>query len=166
MDVKGEEMKTLVVVYSRSGKTLSVAKKVAEELDADLEVIEDKVNRKGVLGFLRSGYEALTKKLPPIAEPKRDPGEYELTVVGTPIWAGRMSSPVRAYLSRTKSRFKRVAFFCTSEGGGHERVFMEMGCVAAAEPIATLELTGDQLKGDQGLKAARDFARKLQEAVS
>ncbi|KUK03189.1 MAG: hypothetical protein XD45_0757 [Thermotoga sp. 50_64] len=54
-------MKTLVVVYSRTGNALSGAKKIADELQADLEVIEGKTNRRGILGFLRSGYEALKK---------------------------------------------------------------------------------------------------------
>ncbi|MCD6363048.1 MAG: flavodoxin family protein [Synergistetes bacterium] len=58
-------MKTLVVVYSRTGITLSLAKKIARELQADLEIIRDNVNRKGVLGFLRSGYEAVRKKFRP-----------------------------------------------------------------------------------------------------
>jgi len=47
----------------RTGNTLSLAKEIANKLEADLEVIEDKTERRGVLGFLRSGYEALREKL-------------------------------------------------------------------------------------------------------
>jgi len=139
-------MKTLVVVYSRTGNTLSVAKRIAGELEADLEAIEDKTNRKGILGFLRSGYESLRKKIPPIAEPKHNPDDYELFIIGTPIWAGRMSSPVRAYLMRFRGQLRKVAFFATSAGGDHGKALAEMVELAAAEPLATVEITFGQIK--------------------
>lgn len=150
-------MKILVVAYSRTGNTLSVAKRIAGELQADLEVIEDKTYRKGILGFLRSGYDALSKKVPPIAEPKHDPGDYELAIIGTPIWAGRMSSPVRAYLLRFRGRFGQVAFFATSLGGGHGKALAEMAEVAAAKPLATVEVTSDQVRKGKEAEALKAF---------
>ena len=78
-------MKTLVAVYSRTGNTLSVAKKIAKELDANLEIIRDKINRKGILGFLRSGYESVRKKIPPIVEPKYNPKDFNLVIIGTDL---------------------------------------------------------------------------------
>ncbi|MBC7098879.1 NAD(P)H-dependent oxidoreductase [Candidatus Bipolaricaulota bacterium] len=154
-------MKTLVVVYSRTGTTLSLAKGIADALAADLEVIEDRVNRRGLLGFLRSGYEALRKKLPPIADPKHDPEDYDLVVVGTPIWAGRMSSPVRAYLHRFRGKLRKAAFFATSAGGGHQNALAEMAQVADVEPIPTLELAADQLKRGNAAEAVDEFIARL-----
>jgi len=150
-------MKTLVVVYSKTGNTLSVAKRIAGKLEADLEVIEDKADRRGILGFLRSGYEALSKKVPPIAEPKHDPGDYELVIIGTPIWAGRMSSPVRAYLLRFRGRFGQVAFFATSAGGGHGKALAEMAEVAAAKPLATVEITSGRVGKGEEAEVLRAF---------
>jgi len=150
-------MKTLVVVYSRTGNTLSVAKRIAGELQADLEVIEDKTDRKGILGFLRSGYEALRKKVPPIAEPKHNLGDYDLVIIGTPIWAGRMSSPVRAYLLRFHGRFGQVAFFATSAGGGHGKALAEMAEFTAAKPLATVEITSDQVRKGKEVEALKAF---------
>jgi len=150
-------MKILVVVYSRTGNTLSVAKRIAGELQADLEVIEDKTDRKGILGFLRSGYEALRKKVPPIAEPKHNPGDYELVIIGTPIWAGRMSSPVRAYLLRFHGRFGQGAFFATSAGGGYGKALAEMAEVVAAKPLATVEITSDQVRKGKEVEALKAF---------
>ncbi|KUK27085.1 MAG: hypothetical protein XD60_0760 [Acetothermia bacterium 64_32] len=154
-------MKTLVAIYSRSGTTLSVGKRIADALGADLEVIEDRVNRRGILGFLRSGYEALAKRVPPIAEPKHDPGDYDLVVVGTPIWAGRMSSPVRAYLHRFRGKLPRAAFFATSAGGGHTKALAEMAEVAGVEPLSTLELTADQLESEEATRAVGEFTAEL-----
>ncbi|OYD14534.1 hypothetical protein CH330_08280 [candidate division WOR-3 bacterium JGI_Cruoil_03_51_56] len=150
-------MKTLVVLYSRTGNTLSVAKRIAGEIEADLEVIEDKVDRKGILGFLLSGYEALRKKVPPIAEPKYTPGDYNLVIIGTPIWAGRMSSPVRAYLLRFHGRFGQMAFFATSAGGGHGKALAEMAEFTAAKPLATVEITSDHVRRGKEVEAIKSF---------
>jgi len=154
-------MKTLVVVYSETGNTLSVAKRIASKLNADLEVIEDKTNRKGILGFLRSGYEALKKKVPPIAEPKYNPDNYDLVVIGTPIWAGRMSSPVRAYLIHFHNHFCRVAFFTTSLTGSHRRAFAEMAELVSTKPLATVELTVSQVRKGKETGSFKAFIKAL-----
>ncbi len=154
-------MKTLVVVYSRTGNTLSVARRIAEYLEANLEVIDDKTNRKGVFGFLRSGYEAVRKRIPAIAEPKQDPGDYDLVIIGTPIWAGQMSSPVRAYLTRFNGHFKQVAFFATSGTGGHVKAFEEMAEISGAKLVATMELTMEQLRRGGDWESIKSFIEKV-----
>jgi len=154
-------MKTLVVVYSRTGNTLSVAKRIAGELEADLEVIEDKTDRKGILGFLRSGYEAARKKVSPIAEPKHNPGDYDLVIIGTPIWAGRMPSPVRAYLLRFHGCLRQVAFFATSAGGGHGKVLAEMAEFTATKPLATVEITSDHIRRGKEVEALKTFLKSF-----
>lgn len=150
-------MKILMAVYSMTGNTLSVAKRIAKELGADLEIIEDNVNRRGIFGFLRSGYEAATKKTLPISEPKHNPSDYEITIIGTPIWAGRMSSPVRSYLMRFQECFKQVAFFATSLGGGHEKTFSEMAELTGVKPLATVEITSGEIKRGKGAEALKAF---------
>jgi menaquinone-dependent protoporphyrinogen IX oxidase len=71
---------------------------------------------------------------------KRDPSKYDLVVIGTPIWAFTLSSPVRSYLSQNRSRFKKVAFYCTLGGSGDERAFKEMETASGKKPIAVLPL--------------------------
>ena len=154
-------MKILVAVYSVTGNTLSVAKRITKELGADLEIIEDNVNRRGIFGFLRSGYEAATKKTLPISEPKHNPGDYEITIIGTPIWAGRMSSPVRSYLMRFQGCFRQVAFFATSLGGGHEKTFSEMAKLTAVKPLATIEITSGEIKRGKGAEALKPFLETI-----
>ncbi|HCO98308.1 MAG TPA: hypothetical protein DIT29_06260 [Pseudothermotoga sp.] len=97
-----------------------------------------------------------SKKIPPIAEPKCDPGDYELVIIGTPIWAGRMSSPVRAYLLRFHGCFGKVAFFATSALGGHEKVFDEMAEIAG-KPLAILEITMKQIKNGKVAEGLKGF---------
>ncbi|MEM3432819.1 MAG: hypothetical protein QXP27_01440, partial [Candidatus Methanomethyliaceae archaeon] len=119
-------MKKLVVFYSRTGTTSLVAQKIAEKINGDLEEIKDAKNRAGIIGFLRSGYEGARRKLTIIAETKYDPAQYDLIVIGTPVWAGNMSSPIRTYIVKNREKFNKVAFFCTLSMKDAPKIFQDM----------------------------------------
>jgi len=87
--------RTLVVYYSRSGHTRGVARQVAAALEADLEEIAEPTGRDGVLGYVRSALEAIFGASAEIERPRSDPGDYDLVVVGTPVWDAAVSTPVR-----------------------------------------------------------------------
>jgi len=108
-------MKTLVVFYSRSGTTKRVAQEVAKALNADIDELIDKKSRKGILGFLRAGYDATRGKTTEI-EFEKDPYDYDLVIVGTPIWNGRVTPAIRTYLLRNQEKIKNAAFFSTCAG--------------------------------------------------
>jgi flavodoxin len=118
---RGITMKTLVVYYSRTGKTRFVAEKVASELKADIEEVVDLKNRSGRLGFLRAGYDATRGNETEIGETKKSPSDFELIVVGTPVWNSRPASAISAYLKRSDFAGKKVAVFFTNEGMGEEK---------------------------------------------
>jgi flavodoxin len=106
-------MKSLVVYYTRTGKTKFVAQTVAAELGADLEEIVDLKKREGAMGWIISGKDASQKKLTKIAPINRSPSDYDLVVVGTPIWAWAPTPAFRTYLSQNSLVGKKVAVFYT-----------------------------------------------------
>lgn len=114
-------MKTLVVYYSRSGKTKFVAEKIASELKADIEEIADKKNRSGRLGFLKAGYDATRGNETEIEEIKKSPKNYDLIIVGTPVWNSRPAAAISTYLKRNNLSEKKVAIFCTKDSEGKEK---------------------------------------------
>lgn len=130
--------RVLVVCYSRSGHTLDVATAIAERCEADLELIRDKTPRDGLLGWWRSAFEALFRRQPWIQPSRRSVSDYALVIIGTPVWVGRMASPVRSYLLRQRTRLRRVAFFCTHGGTGGNKVLAEMEALCGRRPRATL----------------------------
>jgi flavodoxin len=153
--------KALVVYYSRTGATRRVAEELARQLGADLERIQDVRGRSGIFGFARSGREAIQRHLPEIREPALDPGQYQLVVLGTPVWAGTMSSPMRTYITRNRDRLRQVAFFCTQGGENTGRTFAEMAEVCGRSAAATLSLRRETvLKGAAGPPIG-DFADRL-----
>ena len=110
--------KILVVFYSRSGTTRRIAQALSKTLKCDLEEITEPKPRTGFLGYIRSLLEASQKRPSTIAPKKHDVSSYDLVVIGTPVWAWSLSSPVRAYLMATASQLPKVAFFCTLGGNG------------------------------------------------
>ena len=137
-DAHRRVVRILVVYFSRTGTTKRIAQMLARALDADIEPIVDHTRRGGIIGYLRSAYEATFGHLVTVEPAIRDPWTYDLVVVGTPIWNQAVSSPVRSYLERHE--FHRVAFFCTCGGRAGDRVFAQMAEAAGCEPVATLVL--------------------------
>ena len=150
-------MKTLVVYYSRTGNTRKAGKEIARQLKADEEEILDVKNRSGPIGWLKSGRDAQKKILSEIKPTKKDPSKYDLTIVGTPIWAWTVSSPVRTYLS--KNKFKKVAFFCTC-GGDSGKAFVEME-TASKKPVASLVISEKELKENTYQQKIKEFVVSL-----
>jgi flavodoxin len=136
---------TLVVYYSLTGHTRQIAEAIAAARDADLEVIEDTFNRDTGLGRPRSAIEALLGLRSSITPPKHDLSTYDLVVVGTPVWAARLSSPVRAYLSQRRTSLERVAFFCTQGGIGGRWALQDMATISGQRPIARMIISERQL---------------------
>lgn len=133
-------MKILVAYYSRTGTTRQVATAVAQKLGADLAEIKDTVDRMGVMGYLKSGRDAMKKLLTKLETTDKNPADYDLVLIGTPVWAGMMSTPVRTYLTEQKNNFKTVAFFCTMGGENPSKTFPEMETVCGQKPLATLAI--------------------------
>src|SRR3989338_8550287 len=104
-------MKALIVYYSRTGTTKKVAEELADRLKADKEEIIDKKNRKGPIGYMIAGKDAMRKKLTKINELKKNPENYDLLVIGTPIWAFTMVPAIRTFLIKIKNYNKKIALF-------------------------------------------------------
>ena len=156
----------LVAFYSRTGTTRKVARRIATALDADVLAITDAHPRKGVLGFMRSAIEAVRSSLPEIGPVRIDPIGYDLVVLGTPVWAGHVASPMRRYLHDHHDALPRVAFFCTMAGSNAANVFSDMSDVLGHEPIATCAIGPKSIDGDSLDQALDTFVGRLGQAVN
>ena len=106
--------RVLVVYYSRTGNTARVARDLARMTHADVEVLADRDHGTGFLATLKAGIDAFRGKPARLGPVKFDPERYALILVGTPVWAGRMSPAIRAYLQTYASKLGHVGLFVTS----------------------------------------------------
>ena len=154
--------KILVVYYSRSGTTRRVASALSATLNGSVEEIVDVRGRNGLFGYWRSVSEARRKQPADILPVKHDPSKFDLVVIGTPVWAWSVSSPVRAYLTANKDRLPDVAFFCTLGANGSDAAFAQMQAIIGKHPRATCAITdGELAKGKEGPQLTA-FAMALQ----
>lgn len=153
--------RALVVHYSRSGNTRRLGRAIAEALGADVEELHDTVDRGGIVGYLRCGLEVLLRASVEIHRPTYDPADYDLVVVGSPVWASSPSTPVRTYLWLERERLPRVAFFVTMGGSGAERAFGLMREIAGKAPAATLAVRQAEVSGGILRERVASFAKAL-----
>jgi len=104
-------MKTLVVYYTRTGNAKFIAETVAAELEADIEEVIDLKNRQGKLGWISAGRDAMKANETEIAQTKRPPTDYDLIIIGQPVWAGSPTPAIRTYMNKNDLSGKKVALF-------------------------------------------------------
>lgn len=121
-------MKKAVVFYSLSGNTQAAAKEIAEGIGADL--IELKLvkpfptekSKRLALG----GMQAMFGMKPAIQELSKNIKEYDVLILGTPIWAGTIAAPVHSFLNKYQVLDKIVAVFTFSGGGDNKRCIAKL----------------------------------------
>lgn len=158
--------RVLVVYFSRSGTTARLASMLAGALDADLEAIREsgagrKPARSGALGYLRSVVEAVRQRPAAIEPPVHDPAAYDVVIVGSPVWARSVSSPVRAWLVAHRASLKHVAFFCSLGGSGAANALDQMRALAGKPPVAHCEVTASDLHVGKDQRLIAEFAQRI-----
>jgi menaquinone-dependent protoporphyrinogen IX oxidase len=157
--------RVLVVYFSRTGQTRAVVEGLANALGADIDAIEEAESRKGFFGYWRSVGEARKRLAAPGAAARLDPSGYDLVIVGTPVWAWSMSSPVRAYLSANRARMKDVAFFATMGGSGARSAFAQMQAILGKAPVATLTVWQREVRPGFYAPRAQAFVKQMLAAL-
>ena len=154
-------MKSLVAFYSLHGHTKVVGEKIAKKLGADIEVIKDKKDRHGLIGWFQSAFDEELKTQTKIEKPERKTTDYDLVVIGTPIWEG-VVPPVKEYLQENK--FKKVAFFVTFHASAENAGYV-MGKIAKTNPLAVLELQDRQIAVGEAKQKIKEFCDEISSKI-
>ena len=115
--------KCLVVYYSKTGNTKTVAEAIAKRMGADLCVVSEQ-------GVAQSGF---------------DPSSYGLVVIGTPVNGFSTSLPIQSYLKENSTKLPNIAFFATY-GLYTAGTLGGMGKLAGKKPLATVTIKGTDAK--------------------
>ncbi|HLS56689.1 MAG TPA: flavodoxin [Zeimonas sp.] len=150
----------LLAYYSRTGYTRKVAMEIAEACGCDVEEIRDRVGRSGPIGYARSVFEAASRFDTLLQPGERDPADYPLVIVGTPVWFWNLSSPVRTWVRRHRPRLRDVAFFCTCGSSGGTRALAEFEALCGST-VASLALTDREVDAGQIASKVATFVEGL-----
>ncbi len=158
-------MKALVVYYSRTGTTKKIAEIIKAKLKCDIEGIITEANLSGLFGYIKCGYQAFAKKTPRIKKTAMDVKDFDTVIIGTPVWAGNMSSPIRTFLTQERERYKKVAFFCTHSSLGCGNTFDDMSKLCGQEPLASLDLRTTAVAKEDYAGAIEEFVYEIIEKI-
>ena len=131
-------MKTIVVYYSLEGNTDFAAGKIAGLLGADtLRLHPKKEYPTGpIKKFFWGGKSAVMGETPELEPYTFDASAYERVIIGTPVWAGTITPPVRTFIKENDLSGKKIAAFVCQAASNDQKTFMRL---KDALKIETLE---------------------------
>ncbi|MEO0440711.1 MAG: hypothetical protein AAF067_07535 [Pseudomonadota bacterium] len=155
-------MKTLILYYSRTGTTETVANALAAELDAEIARIACRKYDGGWFRYLLAGYDSVKGRLPPIDVPDLDFRSFDRVILGTPIWTSYPALPMRAFLSDKPELPDRISLFLTY--GGHsppEKAEQAIADLVPGTLEARLNISQKAVEAGQMAEPITEFVRKL-----
>ncbi|MBR5060621.1 MAG: NAD(P)H-dependent oxidoreductase [Prevotella sp.] len=144
---KKDKPKVLVVYYSQTSNTKTVAQEIATRLNADMEEIVavnpyDGDFQATIARCMEEREEGITPEIKPLSA---DIAKYDVVFIGFPVWFGTYAPPVAAFLDKVDLSGKKVVPFCTFGSGGLE---------SSVKALAEKQPKADILPG-YGVRAAR-----------
>ncbi len=119
-----QEAKTLVVYFSNTGNTKTIAEYISEELGADLfEIIPAVPYTSADLDYNDSSSRSTIEQndsssRPEIANTVENMEQYDTIYLGYPIWWGRAPQIISTFLESYNFDGKTIVPFCTSASSG------------------------------------------------
>ena len=144
---KKEAPKMLVLYYSQTSNTKTVAHEIATRLHADIEEIT-------LVEPYDTAFQATIERckadrekgiLPEIKPLKSNVADYDVVFIGYPIWFGTYAPPIASLLDKIDLSGKTVVPFCTFGSGGLESSAKDL---TEKQPIA-------KIMPGYGVRAAR-----------
>ena len=105
---------TVVVYYSRTGKSEVVAKAIADHINADIIQIKDARERSGFWGFIIAAYDSQMEHYTKIEPEVVDFSMYKNVYLVSPIWNWKISVPMRTLLHTANLEGKKMNMVTTA----------------------------------------------------
>ncbi len=121
-------MSSLVVYFSFDGNTKFIAEKIAETINADIIGLSTskKYPTEGFKKYFWGGKSVIFGEKPKLTNENIDLSRYDTIIIGTPVWAGSYTPPIKSFISQYNIRGKRIALFASHGGGGAEKCFARL----------------------------------------
>ena len=154
-------MKTLVAFFSASGMTAALARNMAKAADADLfEIVPVEPYTDADLRWTnplaRCNKEKFGKKNVPISGRVENWDEYDLVLIGFPVWYYAAPNIIETFVKGYDFKGKKVALFATSGGSDITKA------PAKLQPLMSAEIIGAKLfRADTGARELKAWVDSL-----
>ncbi|MFW9921859.1 MAG: flavodoxin family protein [Candidatus Thorarchaeota archaeon] len=159
-------MKILVAYYSKTGNTKYIAEILAKELKADLLEIKRKndIKSSGFMLYFKGGFQSMTKQKSKLEELGKNLSNYDLIVLGAPVWAWRVHPAIRGLIAKENLANKKIALFnsCSGEGNGLKVAEMTKELLKDSLVISEAEFIDPLInKKEEQEKKAKEWAKEI-----
>lgn len=115
-------MKVKIIYFSLDGNTKLIAERIKQAIGADIVQLETAkpFPQNGFNKFLIGGKSTLFGETPALKEYDENL-DYDLIILGTPVWAGTVAPPLRTFLSKADLKGKKTALFVCSGSASAEK---------------------------------------------
>lgn len=162
-NMKGKNLRILVVYYSFEGNTELIAESIAKEINSDilkLEVVKPISNDSSK--YLVGGKQVLLKEKPKLMPYEFKAENYDVLFIGTPIWAWNYTPALRTFFAENTIKNKKIALF-SCNGGGNGKTFENiknaikdnefLGEIQFLQPLST--------EREENIKRVKSWVRKI-----
>jgi len=156
-------MKTIVLYYSRSRKTATVAETLAEELSADLQEIKDVKERSGILNYLGASVDAFRESKTKITPENLNLDDYGIIYLGSPTWAGKPSPAIITFVDKANLKGKDIILFATMGNQGAKSVISRMKEKIEARGARMVNSFSIKTSGKELIEIKEETWKKIEE---
>jgi flavodoxin len=152
-------MKNLIVYYSFTRNNAKLADHLQRQLNCDVASIETVKKRSGLSILLDLVFKR-KPKLKPIGVRLSD---YDHIILASPIWAGKIATPLRSFLIEQREEFKSYSFITVCGGGNpkqKQNIKDGLELIMQRKPLKVVELWVNDLLSDEkkgGIKNTTGF---------
>lgn len=157
----GAKKKILILYYSETGTTKTVAQELQQQLGADMESIEAVKPYSGNFQetIQRGQREMQSGETPALKPLTKKIADYDVIFIGYPIWFGTYAMPIATLVKENDFAGKRIVPFCTFGSGG---LNTSSDALKKALPKAKIE-KGYGVRTARVTAAAKELDRFLKE---
>ncbi|WP_069649829.1 flavodoxin family protein [Caloranaerobacter ferrireducens] len=112
------QLKKLVIYYSLEGNTEFIAENIADVINADILKLktEKEISTHGLMRYFLGGKQVVLKEKPKLFPLDKNPDNYDVIFIGTPVWAGTYAPAFNTFFDTIKLKDKYIALFCCYSG--------------------------------------------------
>lgn len=119
-------LKSIVLYYSRTGKTAVAAKATADKLSSEIVEIKDLKGRKGLMGYMKGALDARGMNTTQTDPDTVNTANYDVICLGTPTWAGKPAPAINTIIKNSEIRGKDIILLVTLGGNKYENIINAM----------------------------------------
>jgi flavodoxin len=107
-----------VTYFSLEGNTKCIGDSIASMLNADVEEIKTArpIKADKFMNYYWGGNKDHPDEVVDLLPLGKDPREYDMIFIGTPVWAWAPAPPIYSLLRKYRLKGKKIALFACSEG--------------------------------------------------